>query len=139
MAMTKDGTATPDLEDLTAALRAPLLKVFPAALLGRLVTIPYYPLSDQMIEVIADHKLRAIAGRLAKQYEAELVIGKGVHELIKARCTEIESGGRMIDAILTNTLLPELSRQLLHKALDGGVISRVEVTGDNAGFSYHFE
>jgi type VI secretion system protein VasG len=139
MAMTNDGTETPDLEELTAALRAPLLKVFPAALLGRLVTIPYYPLSDKMIEVIADHKLRAIAGRLAKQYEAELVIGEGVHDLIKARCTEIESGGRMIDAILTNTLLPELSRQLLHKALDGGVISRVEVTGDDTGFSYHFE
>ncbi len=139
MAMTEEGTVTPDLDELTSALRAPLLKVFPAALLGRLVTIPYYPLSDQMIEVIADHKLRAIAGRLAKQYEAELVIGKGVHDLIKARCTEIESGGRMIDAILTNTLLPELSRQLLHKALDGGVITRVEVTGDDTGFAYHFE
>ena len=139
MAMTENGTVKPDLDEMTAALRAPLLDVFPAALLGRLVTIPYYPLSDEMIEVIAGHKLRAIANRLAKQYDAELVIGEGVHDLIKARCTEIESGGRMIDAILTNTLLPELSRQLLHKALDGGVITRVEVTGDDTGFAYHFE
>ena len=139
MAMTEDGTVKPDLEELTAALRAPLLNVFPAALLGRLVTIPYYPLSDQMIEVIADHKLRAIAGRLAKQYEAELIIGDGVHDLIKARCTEIESGGRMIDAILTNTLLPELSRALLNKTLDGTVLKRVEVTGGPDGFAYHFE
>ena len=116
-----------------------MLNVFPAALLGRLVTIPYYPLSDQMIEVIADHKLRAIAGRLAKQYEAELIIGDGVHDLIKARCTEIESGGRMIDAILTNTLLPELSRALLNKTLDGTVLKRGEVTGGPDGFAYHFE
>ncbi|MEL6682913.1 MAG: AAA family ATPase, partial [Pseudomonadota bacterium] len=139
MAMTEDGKVKPDLDELTAALRAPLLNVFPAALLGRLVTIPYYPLSDQMIEVIAGHKLRSIAGRLAKQYEADLVIGDGVHDLIKARCTEIESGGRMIDAILTNTLLPELSRALLNRTLDGTTLTKVEVTGDSDGFAYHFE
>ena len=58
-------------------------------------------------------------------------------DLIKARCTEIESGGRMIDAILTNTLLPELSRQILNRTLDGSTVTRVEVTGDDTGFAYH--
>ncbi len=138
MAMTHEGNVKPDLDELTAALRAPLLSVFPAALLGRLVAIPYYPLSDEMIEVIAGHKLQAIAKRLEKQHEAELVIGAGALDLIKARCTEIESGGRMIDAILTNTLLPELSRQILNRTLDGGEVNRVEVTGDDSGFAYHF-
>ena len=139
MAMTGDGRDTADLEDLTASLRAPMLKTFPAALLGRIVTIPYYPLSDAMIEAIASHKLRGIARRLEKGHEAELVIGEGVMDQIKARCTELESGGRMIDAILTNTLLPELSRQVLNRKLEGTPLTRVTVTGTPDGFAYAFE
>jgi len=139
MRRTGDGRHGADLEELTTALRAPLLKVFPAALLGRVVTIPYYPLSDAMIEAIAGHKLRGIARRLEAGHGAELVIGDGVMATIKARCTEIESGGRMVDAILTNTLLPELSRQVLNRKLEGAMLTRVTVTGSDAGFAYAFE
>ena len=138
MAMTDNGNKTVDQDDLSAALREPLLGVFPAALLGRLVTIPYYPLSDVMIEAIAGHKLRGIADRLLTGHDAELVIGDGLMDLIKARCTEIESGGRMIDAILTNTLLPELSRQILNRQLEGAELSRVTVSGGDGGFEYEF-
>lgn len=138
MAMTEQGKVGCDLDDLTASLQEPLRKVFPAALLGRLVAIPYYPLSDEMIEVIAGHKLNAIAKRLEKEHDAELIIGEGTLELIKARCTEIESGGRMIDAILTNTLLPQMSRQLLDRTLDGSKLTSVTVTGGDDGFSYDF-
>ena len=139
MAMTEDGKTKADLDDLTASLRAPLLQTFPAALLGRVVTIPYYPLSDDMIEAIAGHKLKGIAQRLTEGHDAELVIGDGLMDLIKARCTEIESGGRMIDAILTNTLLPELSRQVLNRKLEGHDLTRVTVTGGPEGFGYAFE
>ena len=139
MAMTEDGTTGADPEELNAALRAPLLKVFPAALLGRVVTIPYYPLSDVMIEAIAGHKLRGIAKRLGEGYGAELVIGDGAMQVIKDRCTEIESGGRMIDAILTNTLMPELSRQILNYRLEGKELRKVTVNGGEAGFEYGFE
>ncbi|MCX7888216.1 MAG: type VI secretion system ATPase TssH [Rhodobacteraceae bacterium] len=139
MAMTDDGKSPADMEELTQALRAPLLKVFPAALLGRVVTIPYYPLSDAMIEAIAGHKLRGIARRLEAGHGAELVVGEGVMDAIKARCTEIESGGRMIDAILTNTLLPELSRQVLNRRLGGEALTKVTVTGGPDGFAYAFE
>jgi type VI secretion system protein VasG len=139
MAMTDDGKHGADLDELTGSLRMPLLRVFPAALLGRVVTIPYYPLSDQMIEAIAGHKLRGIARRLLAGHGAELVIGAGVMDTIKARCIEIESGGRMIDAILTNTLLPELSRQVLNRKLEGNSLTRVTVAGNDAGFTYAFE
>jgi type VI secretion system protein VasG len=139
MAMTGKGDRRADQDELTAALRAPLLNVFPAALLGRVVTIPYYPLSDAMIEAIAEHKLRGTAKRLAEGHGAELVVGKGMMDLIKARCTEIESGGRMIDAILTNTLLPELSRQVLNRKLEGKGLTRVTVTGGKDGFGYAFD
>ncbi|KMK65250.1 type VI secretion system ATPase TssH [Puniceibacterium sp. IMCC21224] len=138
MAMTQDGAVTADNDELTAALRKPLLDVFPAALLGRVVTIPYCPLSDAMIEAIAGHKLRSLAKRLGEGYGAELVIGDGAMQVIKDRCTEIESGGRMIDAILTNTLMPELSRRILTWRLEGKDLARVTVTGGPDGFGYDF-
>ena len=91
-----------------------------------------------MIEAIAGHKLRSIAKRLEAEHDAELVLGNGLMDVIKARCTEIESGGRMIDAILTNTLLPELSRQVLNRMLEGAPLSRVTVSGGSEGFIYEF-
>ncbi|WP_439502193.1 type VI secretion system ATPase TssH [Aminobacter ciceronei] len=138
MTKTKGGELREKIENLDAALRAPLLKVFPAAFIGRVVTIPYYPLSGEMIEAITRHQFGKIARRLQVSHGAELVIGDGVMELIKARCTEIESGGRMIDAILTNTLLPELSRGVLNRSLDGEKLTRVTVGASGEGFSYEF-
>ena len=126
-------------DDLDQALRGPLLKVFPAAFLGRVVTIPYYPLSDSMIEAITRHQFGKIARRLRASHDAELVIGDGVMDLVKARCTEIESGGRMIDAILTNTLLPELSRNVLNRSLEGEKMTKVTVGASAEGFTYAFE
>ncbi|PBC03468.1 type VI secretion system ATPase TssH [Mesorhizobium sp. WSM3860] len=139
MDRTKNGTVRTGIDDLDAALRAPLLKVFPAAFLGRVVTIPYYPLSDAMIEAIARHQFGKIARRLKATNDAELVIGDGVMDLVKARCTEIESGGRMIDAILTNTLLPELSRGVLNRSLEGAKLTKVTVGASKEGFTYSFE
>jgi type VI secretion system protein VasG len=139
MDRTKSGTVRTGIDDLDTALRAPLLKVFPAAFLGRVVTIPYYPLSDAMIEAIARHQFGKIAKRLKATNDAELVIGDGVMDLVKARCTEIESGGRMIDAILTNTLLPELSRGVLNRSLEGKKMAKVTVGASPEGFTYSFE
>lgn len=139
MDRTKNGTVRTGIDDLDTALRAPLLKVFPAAFLGRVVTIPYYPLSDTMIEAITRHQFAKIARRLRATNDAELVIGEGVMDLVKARCTEIESGGRMIDAILTNTLLPELSRGVLNRSLEGAKMTKVTVGASAEGFTYSFE
>jgi type VI secretion system protein VasG len=139
MDRTKNGAVRAGIDDLDTALRSPLLKVFPAAFLGRVVTIPYYPLSDAMIEAIARHQFGKIAKRLKATNDAELVIGDGVMDLVKARCTEIESGGRMIDAILTNTLLPELSRGVLNRSLEGKKMTKVTVGASAEGFTYSFE
>ncbi|UVK44068.1 type VI secretion system ATPase TssH [Mesorhizobium sp. AR07] len=139
MERTRNGTLRAGLDDLDTALRSPLLKVFPAAFLGRVVTIPYYPLSDSMIEAITRHQFAKIARRLRATNDAELVIGDGVMDLVKARCTEIESGGRMIDAILTNTLLPELSRGVLNRSLGGEKMTKVTVGASKDGFTYSFE
>ncbi len=139
MHKTEGGQKREAIEDLDASLRAPLLKVFPAAFLGRVVTIPYYPLSGSMIEAITRIQFAKIARRLRASHDAELVIGDGVMEMIKSRCTEIESGGRMIDAILTNTLLPSMSRGVLNRSIDGEKLAKVTVGASDEGFTYAFE
>ena len=129
----------PDHAKMTDALRAPLLEVFPAALLGRMVTIPYRPLSDEMIGNIVRLQLGRVAKRVTERYEVPFVYDQAVVDLVVSRCTETESGGRMIDAVLTNTLLPEVSRELLVRTLDGKPPQRVAVSAKNNVFSYSFD
>ncbi|ANL38404.1 MULTISPECIES: type VI secretion system ATPase TssH [Rhizobium] len=139
MRLTGNGVSRTPIEELEAALRTPLLQVFPAAFLGRVIVVPYYPLSDSMIEAIAQANFAKIAQRLRRSHNAELIIGEGVIDLVKARCTEVESGGRMIDAILTNTLLPALSTGILNWALDGRRLTKATVGASAEGFTYAFE
>lgn len=135
----KDPELMPEPEGITKALREPLLKVFPPALLGRLVVIPYYPLSDEMIAAITKLQLARIEKRVLENYDIPFTVDDEVIDLIKARCTELESGGRMIDSILTNTVLPEISAEFLNRMLSGSEIKRVHVTAKDSNFSYEFD
>lgn len=138
MNLCKDPDLMPSAEGMAKALREPLLKVFPAALLGRIVTIPYYPLSDDMIANIARLQLGRIAKRIAQNHEIPFTYDDAVVKLIVDRCTELESGGRMIDNILTNTMLPTVSREFLTKMMEGHPIQRVHVTVEDGEFRYEF-
>ncbi|HEY2122902.1 MAG TPA: type VI secretion system ATPase TssH [Chthoniobacterales bacterium] len=138
MNMCKDPEMMPSPEGVAKALRQPLLKVFPAALLGRLVAIPYYPLSDQMLRSIIRLQLSRIQQRISANREVVLSYDDAVVDLIASRCTELESGGRMVDAILTQTLLPEISRELLTRLMEGGSTQKVEVTVKDATFNYSY-
>jgi type VI secretion system protein VasG len=133
------GPDRPDPASVTEALRAPLLQAFPAALLGRMVVIPYYPLNDEMIANIVRLQLGRIQKRVAESYAVPFSYSPAVVELITSRCNELESGGRMIDAVLTNTLLPEVSRELLLRTLDGKAVQRIAVDVQDARFSYAFD
>ena len=128
----------PSPEGVAKALRQPLLKVFPAALLGRLVVIPYYPLSDQMLRSIIRLQLSRIQKRVKENQQISFNYDDAVVELIASRCTELESGGRMVDAILTQTLLPELSRELLTRLMDGSTTEKVEVAVTDGTFRYSY-
>jgi type VI secretion system protein VasG len=139
MGLCKDPELMPDPEGIAKALRAPLLKVFPPALLGRLVVIPYYPLSDEMIGAIARLQLGRIQKRIEDTHKVPFTYDDEVVKLIVSRCTELESGGRMIDAILTNTVLPRISQELLTRLMEGKPIERVRVTADGGEFGYGFE
>ncbi|RMH10690.1 MAG: type VI secretion system ATPase TssH [Planctomycetota bacterium] len=139
MNMCKDPDLMPDVEGLQKALREPMLKVFPAALLGRITVIPYYPLDDAMLREITKLQLGRIERRIAENHGAVLEYSDDVLDLIVGRCTEIESGGRMIDAILTQTMLPEISTAFLNRMMEGGTIERVSVGVRDNEFSYEFE
>lgn len=131
--------AMPAPDDITAALRAPLLDVFPPALLGRLVTIPYYPLSDQMLGAIIRLQLDRVARRLREGRGIPFDYDDAVVSLIGARCTELESGGRMIDAILTNSVLPAVSNELLRRTMAGQGVAGVRVGVRDGEFAYAFD
>jgi type VI secretion system protein VasG len=135
----QDPELMPDPEGIAKALREPLLKVFPPALLGRLVTIPYYPLNDQMIGAIARLQLRRIEKRIRENHKVPFTYDDDVVKLIASRCTELESGGRMIDAILTNTMLPAISQEMLKRMMEGTPIKRVRVRVSDGDFHYGFD
>jgi len=136
--MCKDPELMPEPEGMAKALREPLLKIFPPALLGRLVTIPYYPLSDEMLGQIVVLQLKRIKKRVEARYQIPFEYTDEVVKLVVSRCTESESGGRMIDAILTNTMLPDVSREFLNRMMEGKPIEGVQVGVADGNFSYSF-
>lgn len=135
----QDTEAMPDPEAIAKVLREPLLQIFPPALLGRLVTIPYYPLSQSMLAKIVCLQLNRIKQRVEAHYKIPFLYTDDVTQLVVSRCTESESGGRMIDAILTNTMLPAISKEFLVRMMDGKVPEQVQVVVEGGEFGYVFE
>jgi type VI secretion system protein VasG len=136
--VSEDEETRPESEALAQMLRPELLKVFPPALLGRLIVLPYYPLSPTMLTGIVKLQLNRIVKRIAENHGITFSYAPEVVDLIVSRCNEVASGGRMIDAILTNTMLPELSIALLEKQMGGEEVERIEVGVGEGGFSYAF-
>ncbi|WOH78998.1 type VI secretion system ATPase TssH [Bradyrhizobium sp. BEA-2-5] len=136
MGLSRDPKYRNEPEELAKMLRPELLKVFPAALLGRIVSIPYFPLSDEMLAGIARLQLDRIGRRLRDNHNAAFSYDDAVVEHIVSRCNDPDSGGRMIDNIITNTLLPELSREFLSKSLAKEEIKQTRVSIVNDKFAY---
>ncbi|HMP55113.1 MAG TPA: type VI secretion system ATPase TssH, partial [Novosphingobium sp.] len=136
--MSEDEEMKPEAEALATALRPELLKVFPPALLGRLIVLPYYPLSPTMLQGIVRIQLDRIVKRIADSHGIVFSYGQDVVDLIVSRCNEVASGGRLIDAILTNTMLPDLSIELLNRQMNGDEVKVIDVTVDGDGFGYRF-
>jgi type VI secretion system protein VasG len=137
--MCKDPELMPEPEGIAKALREPLLKKFPAALLGRLVVIPYYPLSDAMLSNIVRLQLGRIAKRVEGHHRIPFTYDDSAVKLIVSRCTEVESGGRMIDAILTNTVLPEISHEFLKRTMEGTSLKGVRLNAVDGRFEYQYD
>ena len=134
-----DPDLLPDPDGLAKALREPLLKVFPPALLGRIVTIPFYPLSPHMIAEITKLQLARIQKRVMSTHNVPFEYTDAVVEEIVSRCQELESGGRMIDAIVTNTMLPDISSEFLQRMMKGELVTKVAIDAKNGDFNYSFD
>ena len=139
MNMCKDPDLMPDPEGICKALREPLLKVFPPALLGRLVVVPYYPITDKNLQAIIKLQLGRIARRTEANHKIPFSYTDKVVELIGSRCTEVESGARMVDALLTHTLLPAISEELLKRLMEGKTAKRVHIGTKKSEFTYSFD
>jgi type VI secretion system protein VasG len=136
MNMAVDEANLPDPEELAVSLRPELLGTFPAALLGRLVTIPYYPLSGKILGAIVRLQLDRIGKRFAENHGADFVYDNEVVDHIVSLCNDLDSGARMIDNIITNTLLPAFSREILNRAIDKTEIKEAKLFIKDETFAY---
>ena len=136
MQLGQDPAYANDPDTLAAALRPDLLRAFPAALLGRIVTIPYFPLSGEMLGGIVRLQLDRIGKRIRENHDAVFNYDDAVVQHIVSLCNDPDSGGRMIDNIITNTLLPALSREFLTRSLAKEELKEARVTIENGGFAY---
>jgi type VI secretion system protein VasG len=139
MSMCRDHDLLPDANSLAEALKAPLMKVFPPALLGRIVSIPYYPLSPEMMGKIVRLQLGRIKKRVLANHGVPFEFSDAVVNLVVSRCQDPEAGGRAIDAILTNTVLPTISVEYLQRLAAGGEIKRVALDVKDSEFTYAFD
>jgi type VI secretion system protein VasG len=132
-----DPETMPDAAGLAEALRPELLKSFKPAFLGRTTLVPYFPLSPDIIRKIIVLQMSRITRRLAENYKATFSYSPELLEQIAQRCTEVESGARNIEQVITHQLLPDLSAEILRLISDGGTLTAVEVgIGPDGEFVY---
>jgi type VI secretion system protein VasG len=140
MKLTADPDTMPAQEGLVKALKPELDKTFKPAFLGRTVIIPYFPVRDEALKRIIRLKLSKVQRRLLNTHRVELLADETVIDAISQRCTEVESGARNVDNILTNTLLPALSRLMLHSLVEGNRPAAIRVgIGEDGEFTYNAE
>jgi type VI secretion system protein VasG len=133
MKLTADPETMPNQEGLVKALKPELNAVFKPAFLGRMVIIPYFPIRDENLKKIVRLKLGKIQRRMQEVHRLTLEYGDPLIDAVAARCTEVESGARNVDNILTNTLLPEVSRMILSEIAEGRKLDRIRVSLDDDG------
>ncbi|MBH1974226.1 MAG: type VI secretion system ATPase TssH [Rhodobacteraceae bacterium] len=138
MDMAEKGETRPDVEDLSDAMKPYLTRVFPPALLGRIVTIPYFPLSAEVLSGIVKLKLKAIVRRMKENHNATMTVSDEVMAYMVDQCKDPDSGGRMVDNIITNTVLPELSREVLSRMVAQTPMKSVEIVTKDGKIGYDF-
>jgi type VI secretion system protein VasG len=137
MKLTADPETMPSADGLVKALKPELDKIFKPAFLGRMVIIPYFPIRDEALKKIITLKLGKIQRRLHENHKITLAYTDSLVDEVARRCTEVESGARNVDNILTNTLLPQVSRRILSGMAEGQKLSSIQVSvGPDSNFIY---
>jgi type VI secretion system protein VasG len=137
MKLTADPETAPSPPALVNALKPELNKIFKPAFLGRMVVVPYYPVRDEALKKIIVLKLGKIQRRVQENHKISLNYDNKLIDAVASRCTEVESGARNVDNILTNSLLPDISRQILSRMAEGQKLSSINVSvGEDGAFVY---
>ena len=137
MKLCADPETAPSPQALVQALKPEMNKIFKPAFLGRMVVVPYYPVRDEALKKIIRLKLGKIQRRIQENHKIALTFDDKFVDAVASRCTEVESGARNVDNILTNSLLPDISRQILGKMAEGERLSSIRVgVGEDGGFQY---
>jgi type VI secretion system protein VasG len=137
MKLCSDPDTTPEPEALLEALRPDLQKAFKPALLGRMVPIVYYPISDDILRLIIKLQLKKIEKRIQENHRAQFTYDDSVIDSIAKRCTDVDSGARNVYNILTGTMLPDMSAEVLTRMASGEGISKVHVSvKEDGNFGY---
>jgi type VI secretion system protein VasG len=139
MKLTADPETTPNTEGMVKALKPELDKVFKPAFLGRLMIVPYYPVRDEALKQIIRLKLGKIQRRLLETHKITLEYDDVLLNEVASRCTEVESGARNVDNILSNTMLPDLSRQILSRIAEGIAASKVSISVKDGALTYTWD
>jgi len=134
-----DPAKLPSAEQMAAALRGPLLQVFPPALLGRMTTVPYFPLETESLRTIVRLHLARLCQRMQKQHDITFAYDEAVVDEILARCDEQASGARLIDAVLTQALLPDIAQAMLTFRHSGRQIEHIAVGVEENAFYCQFD
>jgi type VI secretion system protein VasG len=136
MNLCADEETMPEAAGMGEMVKPELLKHFKPAFLGRMKIVPYYPITDENMKRIVRLKLDRIVKRMKENRDVDFIYDDGIVDAIASRCTDVDSGARNADNIMTNTLLPEMSRELLSRQAQGEQIKRVTVSMDGEGFAY---
>jgi type VI secretion system protein VasG len=139
MKVCADEETAPGAASLQEMLRPELVKHFKPAFLGRLIVVPYFPITDKIMRLIVKLKLDRIGRRMRENRNVAFTYDESVIEAVAKRCTEVDSGARNVDHILTNTLLPELSQEILSRMAGGEQIRTVHVAVSGEGFVYQIQ
>jgi type VI secretion system protein VasG len=132
-----DPDTMPSPAGLIRAVRPELLKIFKPAFLGRLIPIPYYPIGDESLRAIVRLNLEKLAKRVSGNSGLALTYDPGVIDALASRCTEVESGARNVDSILTNTVVPEISRMILGRMAAGEPVGGIHIgLSDGSALQY---
>ncbi len=138
MKLTADPETMPNEDGLLAAMKPELNKIFKPAFLGRMLIVPYFPIRDENMKKIIRLKLNKIVKRLAETHKVTMTYDELLLDEIAKRCTEVESGARNVDNILSNTMLPEMSRQILSRLAEGGMVETVALTVKDGKMDYEW-
>lgn len=135
--LNKPADERPSPDQMSELLTPQLYKAFKPAFLGRMKTIPYFPVDDDALAHIIGLKLGRIARRVQATHRAVFEWDEALVNAVLARCTEVDTGARNVDHILNGALLPEIAEHVLSRMAQGETIAKIRVgAGKNGDFRF---